>query len=338
MTEEGSARSSLETMLTAVRGGLTAARGVLGSRSTYIGGAALALSGAAVIGLGWGEPGGEADGMPPTRLEAYAATLSAGDGRRGEMIERWRSAGRRALTDPAEIDLPYRARVRLSPSYHPAAGYRFSLREGQQVEITARMEPDEGARYFAELYRVPGDSLAFVAEADTAGAPLLHESLTEDDYVLRIQPELRRSGAFLVDIASRPAYRFPIADHGPDAIISRFGAPRDGGSRSHEGLDAIAPRGTAVVAATRAMVRQVGTSPLGGNHVWLRDWDRRRDLYYAHLDEAWVKVGMIVERGQEIGAVGNTGNAEGTTPHLHFGIYDLEGRPADPVPYVATVR
>lgn len=335
MTEEDPARSSLARAL-------TAARRALAGRPTYIGGAALALSGAAVIGFGWGETGGEAAEMPPTRLEAYAATLDAGDDGHGEAIERWRTAGRRALTDPEAIELPYRARVRLSPDHHPAVGYRFSLREGQQVEITARMEPDEGVRYFAELYRLGGDTLpsgaGFVAEADTAGAPLLHESLTDADYVLRIQPELRRSGAFLVDIASRAAYRFPVADRGPDAIISRFGAPRDGGSRRHEGLDAIAPRGTPVVAATRAMVRQVGTSPLGGNHVWLRDWDRRRDLYYAHLEEAWVKVGMIVEPGQEIGAVGNTGNAEGTTPHLHFAIYDLEGQAADPVPYVATLR
>ena len=44
-------------------------------------------------------------------------------------------------------------------------------------------------------------------------------------------------------------------------------------------------------------------------------------LYYAHLNEQWVEPGDFVLTGQPLGAVGNTGNAVTTPPHLHFGVY-----------------
>jgi hypothetical protein len=58
-------------------------------------------------------------------------------------------------------------------------------------------------------------------------------------------------------------------------------------------------------------------------------------LYYAHLDEQLVREGQIVNKGDVIGLVGNTGNAEKTSPHLHFGVY-VQGGPVDPLPFVNT--
>lgn len=323
-------------------------RGLFGLRRKGWTGAPLAvvfvLSGASFTFYAWGGTDGGDDGAS-TRLEAYAATLDDdGVGRpdREPAIDAWKAAGRRALAEPAAISLPFRERGRLSAGVPDAAGYRFQLREGQVVEVTVRMSGEssaEGPRHFTELYRIDEGGSAgptFVAEADSSGATLRHESRTDADYVLRVQPELLGGGAFSVELVARGTFGFPVAERGPEVITSRFGAPRDGGARTHEGLDAVAPRGTPVVAVTKAMVHRVGRSGLGGNHIWLRDWVRQRDIYYAHLDEIWVDVGMIVERGQAIGGVGNTGNAEGTAPHLHFAIYDLEGRPSDPVPYVVS--
>lgn len=71
---------------------------------------------------------------------------------------------------------------------------------------------------------------------------------------------------------------------------------------------------------------------LGGKQVWIIGPARERH-YYAHLDD-WapgLAVGDIVQAGDVLGRVGDTGNARGTPPHLHFGIYADTG-PYDPLP------
>lgn len=90
-----------------------------------------------------------------------------------------------------------------------------------------------------------------------------------------------------------------------------------------------------MLSVTTGLVYEVGTSTLGGNYVWVQDWSRGKDIYYAHLERSWVEVGMVVRAGDPIGSIGNTGNAEHTVPHLHFGIYDQDRRAADPYPYIA---
>ncbi|MGE8638481.1 MAG: M23 family metallopeptidase, partial [Achromobacter sp.] len=67
---------------------------------------------------------------------------------------------------------------------------------------------------------------------------------------------------------------------------------------------------------------QVGTNNLGGQVVWVLGPGRQRH-YYAHLDGyADIQRGQLVAAGDVLGYVGNTGNAQGTPPHLHYGIYD----------------
>lgn len=95
--------------------------------------------------------------------------------------------------------------------------------------------------------------------------------------------------------------------------------------RKHEGIDIFAKRGTPVVASTEGIVSQVGTNRLGGLVVWVTGPGGQRH-YYAHLDRyADVEAGMRIEAGRVLGFVGNTGNAKGTPPHLHYGIYDVGG-------------
>ena len=80
---------------------------------------------------------------------------------------------------------------------------------------------------------------------------------------------------------------------------------------------------------------QVGTNHLGGNVVWIVGPDLSRH-YYAHLEDyaARIQAGDWVEAGEVIGYVGNTGNAENTPPHLHYGIY-MQGQGAiNPYPYL----
>ncbi|HVF58029.1 MAG TPA: M23 family metallopeptidase [Pyrinomonadaceae bacterium] len=108
-------------------------------------------------------------------------------------------------------------------------------------------------------------------------------------------------------------------------------APRSGG-RLHEGQDIFARRGTAVRSATQGYVVRVGESPLGGNTVFVAGAGGR-SYYYAHLDSyaPGLAVGDYVTPESVLGYVGTTGNAEGTSPHLHFGVYAAGGA-VDPLP------
>ena len=87
-----------------------------------------------------------------------------------------------------------------------------------------------------------------------------------------------------------------------------------------EGRQVMAPRGTAVIAAAPGKVEKLFKSDAGGNTIYVRSEDRRTIYYYAHLDRyaAGLTEGQTVNRGQPIGFVGSTGDANPVAPHLHF--------------------
>jgi murein DD-endopeptidase MepM/ murein hydrolase activator NlpD len=116
----------------------------------------------------------------------------------------------------------------------------------------------------------------------------------------------------------------PVSGVARSSLRSSWHEPRSG-RRKHEGIDIFARRGTPVVAAADGEVIRVGsTDPLGGNTVWVAGRGARL-YYYAHLDRhaPALAVGNRVDAGEVLGFVGTTGNARGTPPHLHFGIYPL---------------
>ena len=108
------------------------------------------------------------------------------------------------------------------------------------------------------------------------------------------------------------------------ALRDTWGGAR-GEGRRHEGIDIFAKRGTPVVSSTEGLILKVGTNRLGGLVVWVMGPGGQRH-YYAHLERyANVEAGMRIGAGRVLGYVGNTGNAKGTPPHLHYGVYDLGG-------------
>lgn len=116
----------------------------------------------------------------------------------------------------------------------------------------------------------------------------------------------------------------PVQGVRPRALRDTWGGARSEG-RSHEGIDIFARRGTPVVSSTEGIVTKVGTNRLGGLVVWVLGPGGQRH-YYAHLDRyADVEAGMRIEAGRVLGYVGDTGNAKGTPPHLHYGVYDMGG-------------
>lgn len=108
-------------------------------------------------------------------------------------------------------------------------------------------------------------------------------------------------------------YAFPVVGYTGASVPLHHGS-------SHGGSDLFAPRGTPVVAFKGGTVEYVGNDPIGGNNVMIRQ-DDGKEAYYAHLDQTpLVRNGQRVETGQQLGVVGDTGNAKGTGPHLHFGV------------------
>jgi murein DD-endopeptidase MepM/ murein hydrolase activator NlpD len=114
-------------------------------------------------------------------------------------------------------------------------------------------------------------------------------------------------------------------------IANTWQAPR-GTDRLHEGQDIFAPQGTPVLSATEGYVMRIGENNLGGKTVSVIGAGGR-SYYYAHLDAyaSALSEGDRVTRQTLLGFVGTTGNAQGTPPHLHFGIYAPSG-PINPLP------
>lgn len=125
--------------------------------------------------------------------------------------------------------------------------------------------------------------------------------------------------------------RFPIAGaarYSHDWLYPRYGP----GFRFHLGTDVFAPYGTPV----RAPVDGVARSKVGGLggitvKVFMPDGTY---IYLAHLSgiAKGFTDGMAVKTGDIVGYVGTSGNAQGTSPHTHIGIYPQGGPPVDPKP------
>ena len=126
----------------------------------------------------------------------------------------------------------------------------------------------------------------------------------------------------------------PLAQISRNQIANTWHAAR-GADRLHEGQDIFAPKGTPILSATRGLVYKIGENSLGGQTVSIMGAGGRV-YYYAHLDAYAPNLaeGDFVTPQTVVGFVGTTGNAQGTPPHLHFGIYTSSG-PIDPLPLLA---
>jgi murein DD-endopeptidase MepM/ murein hydrolase activator NlpD len=129
--------------------------------------------------------------------------------------------------------------------------------------------------------------------------------------------------------------KMPVADVTKREVADTWGAPRSGG-RTHEGQDIFAPKGTRIISATNGYVYKIGENNLGGQTVSVIS-SGGRIYYYAHLDSyaPGLQVGDPVTTRTVLGFVGTTGNAQGTPPHLHFGVYTFGfGDALNPLPLI----
>jgi len=139
-------------------------------------------------------------------------------------------------------------------------------------------------------------------------------------------------------LAQRPL-QVPVVGVAPADLRDSYEQGR--GARTHEAMDILAPTGTPVVAVDDGRIAKLFDSKPGGLTVYHFDPQGKLAYYYAHLDRyaAGLREGMEVKRGEVIGYVGTTGNADPGTPHLHFAVFKLgpekrwwEGEPVNPYP------
>lgn len=271
-----------------------------------------------------------------TPHEQYGDKLSTAGLNETALGRAWFQAADQSLTNPVPITVPYRETGYFAADRPQAAGLRFQARRGEKLSISLSKKPAAGFAVYMELWRVPETAdkkPKLEAVADTNTLAIEYEVDEQGSYILRVQPELLKGGEYTVSISSGPSLAYPIRAPGKNHIQSFWGAPRDGGGRSHEGIDMFAAKRTPVVAAADGRVTRVNENNLGGKVVWMRPDNKNYTLYYAHLDEQLVTDGQVVKVGDTLGLMGNTGNARNTAPHLHFGIYG-NGGAIDPLPFV----
>jgi len=144
-----------------------------------------------------------------------------------------------------------------------------------------------------------------------------------------------------VKLLTPPQIVFPVA--GEHSFVDTFGAPRDGGRRQHKGNDIFAAKGTPVVAVADGTIELMSTGDLAGQFIAVRHEDGWRSMY-MHLNNdttgtddglaigyaQGIEEGMKVPAGTVIGFVGDSGNAESTSPHLHFELHQPDGHKINP--------
>lgn len=231
-----------------------------------------------------------------------AGAVAAVRGRRArlELLERRQADAEAArLRDLEESDL------RRGELEH-LIGERRRLLAGARSELTRLVAAErERAERLAALAAARRRALASIP---VAGATALTGALPAGDYL------------------------FPVA--GPATFTNDWLFARAGG-RYHQGIDLFAPRGTPLVAVADGTLFNVGHNGLGGWRLWVRD-TAGNTFYYAHLSAyspAAVE-GASVARGTVLGYVGDSGDARGTPPHLHFEIHPAGGGPVPPHPIV----
>jgi len=181
-----------------------------------------------------------------------------------------------------------------------------------------------------------------------ASSPVVTTNLAEANLPLRPAPGAEPGPAAAAEAAAAPVPALPPGDkllvpvEGIKAaqLSDNFDQPR-GSERHHEALDIMAPTGTKVIAVADGKVVKLFNSKPGGLTIYQFDPTEKYAYYYAHLDRYadGLKEGAPIKRGELIGYVGSTGNANPAAPHLHFAVVELtpekqwwKGTPINPFP------
>jgi len=162
----------------------------------------------------------------------------------------------KAIEDASELVVPVAIQGSFKSKSIEAKAWVIQLEQGATINILVHWQTSDSSKLIVDLlagpdwrelksFAVQNDSVKF--EADKTGS-----------YLLRIQPELLGEGNFQVRINGVATYAvFPVEGKNSTAIQSVWGDDRDGGKRSHEGVDIFAARGTPVLSPVQGVVTAV---------------------------------------------------------------------------------
>ncbi len=123
---------------------------------------------------------------------------------------------------------------------------------------------------------------------------------------------------------------FPCA--GPHSFWNDWHQPRGGGTRLHMGCDIMASMGTPAVACVNGTITLVTEGGNAGKYLRLTMEGSSTFFYYMHMQDITVSQGQRVSAGDLVGHVGDTGNAKGGAPHIHFEVHPDGGDAVNPYP------
>lgn len=207
------------------------------------------------------------------------------------------------------------------------------IRRSGMVETVMRQSKRDVSEY-AAAKKAAGDKIVDLvdriggAEADLSLAQLSLQQAYSGALDARLQVESLAAGSAI----AVKGFVFPIA--APHKFGNDFGNPRMVGTpyeHTHQGTDIFAEYGAPLVACERGVVTRVGTDTLGGMKLWVVGQSGTR-YYYAHLSgfAPDLTEGMVVEAGTLVGFVGDSGNARGSPPHVHFEVHPQGGPAVNP--------
>jgi peptidoglycan LD-endopeptidase LytH len=180
----------------------------------------------------------------------------------------WLAASRKALEFPQSIQLPYRQIGYFQANKPRSLGLKFRAKQGERLTFTLSKKLTAFLIY-SDLFKANNPDAAPVLSADTSSSQFSFDVEETGEYVLRLQPELFRSGDYNLSISVGPSLSFPVS-YTKANIGSFWGDDREGGKRSHEGIDIFAPKLTQAIAVADGYVTGVREGGIGGKTVWLR--------------------------------------------------------------------
>jgi murein DD-endopeptidase MepM/ murein hydrolase activator NlpD len=147
---------------------------------------------------------------------------------------------------------------------------------------------------------------------------------------------LAQSGTVLSDgttsttVTITGPFAFPA--RGVHTFSNDWHQPRGGGTRQHMGCDIMASMGTPAVACVNGTVTLVTEGGNAGKYLRLTMDGSSTFFYYMHMQDITVTVGQKVRAGDLVGHIGDTGNARGGPPHIHFEVHPGGGAAVNPYP------
>lgn len=157
-----------------------------------------------------------------------------------------------------------------------------------------------------------------------ADAPVITPPVTsEDNHLPAGGPEASADSAPAGLSAHPGSLAIPVVGITAEQLLDTFNDTR--GSGRHEAIDIMAPLRTPVVAVDDGPLVKLFDSLAGGLTLYQYDASGSFAYYYAHLDSyaAGLVEGQVLKRGELLGYVGVSGNANALAPHLHFAVFRL---------------